>query len=60
MKKHKIFILNYDKEILSQNELENLAKGLKSVFEKEFPSILGLLLPYGVSFGELISLEQKE
>ena len=60
MKKDKILILNYDKEQLSQDELENMAKTLKFIFEREFPDILGLFLPYGVSFGELVSLEQKD
>ena len=59
MKKDKILVLNYDKDILSQGEIENIAKRLNSMFEREFPDILGLLLPYGVSFGELIFLEQK-
>ncbi len=61
MKKDKILIFNYDKDILSQGEIENIAKMLSSsAFEKAFPDILGLLLPYGISFGELVSLEQKD
>ena len=57
MKKDKILLFQYDREKISQGDVERIAKMLEPGFKKHLPEVIVIFLPDGIEIRDITFLE---